>query len=158
MTVHKKTNKNKNKITRYVIILIVLLALAGGTYKVVSDHHHSKKSSTAQSSQTSTTKPSTSSSNTTSSGSSSATPGAPAGSIKNYTLVTSNPDYEIQQLPNTNQYLITLYPIVNNPSEYSTYNDQLKQFKQEALQYLTGKGINVNNLEITYDPSAATNL
>jgi hypothetical protein len=76
-------------------------------------------------------------------------------SIKNYTLITENENYKIRTLNGT--YVITLYPIVNSPDGVS-YNDQLKQFKKEALNYLGSRGVDTTNITIVYDPPAAANL
>ncbi len=77
----------------------------------------------------------------------------PAGSIKNYTLITENENYMIQELDGA--YKITLYPIINNPSESASYQQELHDYKQAALQYMTQHGINVKKVSITYDPPEA---
>lgn len=82
----------------------------------------------------------------------------PKDAVKNYALVTENDEYKIRRLEGTNKYTITLYAIINNPSQYDMYRDQLKEYKQKALDYLKGKGIDVNSLEITYEPDEAKSL
>jgi len=77
----------------------------------------------------------------------------PSSDVPAYTLITQNQDYEIQEL--NGSYTITLYAIINNPSDSASYTQQLHQYKQEALQYLTQHGVNINNVSITYDPSQA---
>jgi hypothetical protein len=77
----------------------------------------------------------------------------PRSSIQNYTLITQNSDYEIQELDGA--YTITLYPIVNHASEATSYRQELHDYKQEALQYLTQHSVNINRVSITYDPSEA---
>jgi hypothetical protein len=81
----------------------------------------------------------------------------PDSSVKNYTLVTENEEYKIRRDQN-GDYLITLYPIVNNASQYGTYNDQLKTYKQHALDYLKNQNIDVTKVKITYEPTEAANL
>lgn len=76
-------------------------------------------------------------------------------SIKNYELITENEEFKIRKLGS--QYVITLYPIVNHPDQ-AAYEDQLRRFKQDALAYLTKNGININTIEITYDPPTAASL
>jgi hypothetical protein len=81
----------------------------------------------------------------------------PKDSVKNYTLVTENEEYKIRRDQNGG-YLITLYPIVNNSSQYSTYNDQLREYKKHALDYLKTQNVDVTKVEITYEPAEAANL
>lgn len=81
----------------------------------------------------------------------------PPDAVKNYTLVTENEEYKIRKDQNGG-YLITLYPIVNNSSQYSTYNDQLKEYKGHALDYLKKQNIDVTKVKITYEPAEATDL
>ncbi|HSE61260.1 MAG TPA: hypothetical protein VLA88_03110 [Candidatus Saccharimonadales bacterium] len=81
----------------------------------------------------------------------------PQDAVKNYTLVTENEEYKIRKDQNGG-YLITLYPIVNNSSQYSTYNDQLKEYKQHALDYLKKQNVDVTKAKITYEPAEAANL
>lgn len=75
------------------------------------------------------------------------------GSIKDYALITENDQYKIREL--NGAYTITLYAIINNPSEADSYHQQLHDYKQAALQYLTQHGVNVNKVSITYDPPEA---
>lgn len=77
----------------------------------------------------------------------------PSGSIHNYTLITQNEDYMIQELNGV--YKITLYAIINNPAESASYQQELHDYKQQALQYLTQHGVDTNKVTITYDPSEA---
>jgi len=76
----------------------------------------------------------------------------PKSSVPNYTLITQNQNYEIQEL--NGAYTITLFPIVSSSSSES-YTQQLHDYKQQALQYLTQSGVNVSKVNITYDPAAA---
>lgn len=68
----------------------------------------------------------------------------------------TNEHYRIEQKSQTN-YLITLYPIVNNP-EYSDYNAQLRAYKTEALDYLKGRYGNIDSYNFEWSPSNAANL
>jgi hypothetical protein len=76
--------------------------------------------------------------------------------VKDYTTLVENEKYKIREL--NDSYTITLYAIINNPSQYDTYKDQLKQYKQEALDYMKSKDIDTTKVKITYEPDEATNL
>lgn len=78
------------------------------------------------------------------------------GSIKDYELVTENEQFKIRKLGE--EYVITLYAIINNPNQADMYREQLKEYKQNALQYLTQQGINTNNIPIKYEPDEARTL
>jgi hypothetical protein len=55
-------------------------------------------------------------------------------------------------------YLITLYAIINSPSQYAEYQQQLKQYKTEALEYLETNNIDVDVSTINYSPEEAADL
>ncbi len=74
-------------------------------------------------------------------------------SVKNYQLITDNDEYKIRELGGT--YTITIYAIINNPSQTDSYHQQLHDYKQAALTYLTQHNIDVNKVPITYDPAEA---
>lgn len=76
--------------------------------------------------------------------------------IQEYKLITENEKYKIRQLGDA--YTITLYAIINNPSQYDMYRSQLKQYKEESLQYLKSTGVDTSKVKITYEPEEATNL
>ena len=82
----------------------------------------------------------------------------PQDAVKDYVLVTETDEYKIRQVPSTSNYIITLYAIINRPDQYSMYQDQLKEYKQKALDYLKSTGVNVDKATITYEPQEATNL
>ena len=83
----------------------------------------------------------------------------PQGAIKNYTLVTENEQYKIRHDEQSDSYIITLYAIINNPSQYDMYRDQLREYKQNALDYLkTEKKVDTSKANITYEPAEATDL
>lgn len=80
----------------------------------------------------------------------------PSSSIRNYELITENEQYKIRY--NGDSYLITLYAIINRPDQYSYYQDQLREYKQNALNYLKSKNIDVNKVKINYEPKEAEDL
>lgn len=82
----------------------------------------------------------------------------PADAIKDYVLIKETDEYKIRQLGATNKYTITLYAIINNPDQYDMYRDQLKEYKQKALDYLRSQGVDVNTIEVTYEPDEAKDL
>ena len=73
-------------------------------------------------------------------------------------IIPENEQYKISQYKNTNKYVVTLYAIVNNPNQYDAYKEQLREYKQNALAYLKGQGVDVTKAEIQYDPSEAASL
>ncbi|AKM80566.1 TPA: hypothetical protein DDX46_00445 [Candidatus Saccharibacteria bacterium] len=77
-------------------------------------------------------------------------------SIKNYKLLTENETYKIREL--SGKYYVTLYPIINRPDQSNTYVDQLKEYKQSAINYLEKNNIDTKNTKIYYEPSEATDL
>ena len=82
----------------------------------------------------------------------------PKESIKDYKLITENEQYKIRFDEKSNSYLITLYAIINSPDQYSMYQDQLREYKHDALNYLKDTGKDVNTLEIKYEPEEAAQL
>ena len=54
-------------------------------------------------------------------------------------------------------FSVELYPIVNNP-EYSNYDKQLRDYKDEVLAYLESRYGDTNNLNITWLPEDAQNI
>jgi hypothetical protein len=77
-------------------------------------------------------------------------------SIQDYNLITENETYKIREL--NGEYYITLYAIINRPDQTEMYHDQLRQYKQDALNYLETKNINITEVEIHYEPSEAADL
>lgn len=55
-------------------------------------------------------------------------------------------------------YEVELFAIINRPEQYDEYKQQLAQYKQEALDYLTNQGLDVDNIEINYTPEEAKDL
>lgn len=82
----------------------------------------------------------------------------PEDAITDYRLITENDQYKIRREGDTNRYIITLYAIINRPEQYEDYKNQLRDFKRSALDYLTAQGVDVNKLEITYEPEEAAQL
>ena len=79
-----------------------------------------------------------------------------SSSIKDYRLVTENETFKIREL--SGDYYVTLYPIINRPDQNSTYQDQLKEYKQNAIDYLKKNSIDIQKTKIYYEPSEATDL
>jgi len=77
-------------------------------------------------------------------------------SIKNYTLVTENETFKIREL--SGEYYITLYAVINRPDQSDMYHDQLRQYKQAALDYLAKQNINISEATIHYEPAEAADL
>lgn len=53
---------------------------------------------------------------------------------------------------------INLYAISNSPSQYDEYVAQLKQYKNEALEYLTARYGNISTFTINWTPPQAKDL
>lgn len=67
-----------------------------------------------------------------------------------------NERYRIEQR-SERSYAVELYPIINNP-EYSDYDAQLRDYKNEVLRYLQSRYGNIDNFNITWIPEDAANL
>lgn len=67
-----------------------------------------------------------------------------------------NEHYKIAQNSTTN-YTITLYPIVNNPGQ-SDYHAQLKAYKTETLNYLSGRYGDISHFTFTWNPPDAKDI
>lgn len=80
----------------------------------------------------------------------------PEESIKNYELIIENEQFKIRKLGST--YTITLYAIINRPDQYDFYKDQLREYKQNALDYLKNNNINPETTNIIYEPDEAKDL
>ncbi len=85
-------------------------------------------------------------------------PEQPETPVKEYELITENEKYKIRREPDSNNYTITLYAIINRPEQHDQYHEQLREYKQEALQYLQSNGVDASKLDITYDPAEAKDL
>lgn len=71
-------------------------------------------------------------------------------------VIVENDHYKIKKTGN--DYVITLYAIINKPEQYDEYVSQLKAYKAEALDYLTKNNINTGSNPVIYEPSEAQNI
>lgn len=55
-------------------------------------------------------------------------------------------------------FVISLYAILNNDSQLEYYNEQLKIFKKEALEWLQNKGVDTEKTNIEWLPPEAKDL
>jgi len=141
------------KITKTGLIILPALALALLIVVIIYKHDQNKTTSKLTSANTVSTR------RATSEGKSFDVPTTvPQSAITDYILITDNPDFKIRQAPSTTNYIVTLYAIINRPDQYNDYKAQLSQYKQEALSYLKNNGIDTSKINITYEPSEATNL
>lgn len=67
-----------------------------------------------------------------------------------------NERYRIEQM-DTQSFNVTLYPIVNNPA-IDNYEQQLKEYKQDVVTYLTDRYGDISSFDITWTPSNAENI
>ncbi|GEM_PF-3342535 len=76
-------------------------------------------------------------------------------------LPYENTHFKIDYVPVTTEtgkdftYIITLYAIINGPADRPRYEAQLKQYKQEALDYIRSQQADPATLTITYMPTEA---
>lgn len=56
------------------------------------------------------------------------------------------------------EYTISLYAILNGDSQLAQYNKDLKQYKQDSLDWLKSFGVNPDKLKIMWLPDDATKL
>ncbi len=69
-------------------------------------------------------------------------------------LPHKNADFQVIFLEGSNIYQITLYAILNNPNQVESYKQQLKQYKQEALDWIKSKKVDPSTLKIKWLPEA----
>jgi flagellar basal body-associated protein FliL len=81
----------------------------------------------------------------------------PPNAIKDYSLLVENENFKIRHNEGS-QYVVSLYPIVNNSQQYDEYQEQLRQYKQLALDYLKQQGLDPIKLDIIYEPAEAKDL
>jgi len=55
-------------------------------------------------------------------------------------------------------FTITLFATLNRPSQYEQYQQQLKDYKQLALAWITQQGVDPADIKINYIPSEAKDL
>ena len=75
---------------------------------------------------------------------------------KNASYPIENEHYKIEQV-SSSYYRVSLYPIVNNP-EYSSYDSQLKAYKNEVLDYLADRYGTTSNFKLDWSPDEAKNI
>lgn len=73
-----------------------------------------------------------------------------------YTTLVENEKFKIRKL--SSDYTITLYAIINSPSQYEAYKSQLKEYKTEALKYMSTQKIDTTKVKINYEPQEAADL
>ena len=47
---------------------------------------------------------------------------------------------------------ITLYAILNKPSQYGAFKEQIRSYSKEALDWIRSKGADPDNLDIKWEP------
>lgn len=157
-TAKKASKKRARKSLVLVMAVLVILALGTGAYLFISRGKNSARDAKSTS-QSGGEQKQPEGPKQTSEGQTFPVPqDLPDNAVKNYALVVENDEYKIRRLEGTNKYTITLYAIINNPDQYDMYRDQLKEYKQKALDYLKSKGVDINKAEITYEPDEAKNL
>jgi hypothetical protein len=70
-------------------------------------------------------------------------------------LPVDNSHYRIdysQSSDNSIEYNVTLYALINGPSDRTRYLQQLKQYKAEALKFLQDNGVDISTASITFTP------
>jgi len=151
--------KQKKNYLPAVLISCLVLLVGGCSYALYHNNATKKQSqSIGNSTQKDTTKKTTSldQNSTGNTGTSVDTGTTPTPSVGDpYPIV--NAHYKISQL-NASTYDITLYAISNSPSQYNEYIAQLKQYKQEALAYLTNRYGDISKFAINWDPPNAKTL
>ncbi len=68
-----------------------------------------------------------------------------------------NSHYRIDK-KSSSSYEVTLYAILNNPSQRDEYTAQLRQFKKEALEYMKERFGSIDALTFTWSPPEAKDL
>lgn len=62
-------------------------------------------------------------------------------------------DYALADNNNSVTYNVTLYALINGPSDRERYLQQLQQYKAEALRFLQDNGVNIDTASISFTPS-----
>lgn len=68
-----------------------------------------------------------------------------------------NSHYRIDK-KSASSYEITLYAVLNNPSQRDEYTAQLRQFKKEALDYMKERFNSISSFAFTWNPPEAKDL
>lgn len=153
-----KMKKTNNKILRRFIILLALVVVVGAGLFIYIKSTQEGDTVTPNDTQDKTEKITEDRTyETTSEGKTITVPdNVDSSSIKDYRLVTENETFKIREL--SGEYYVTLYPIINRPDQSSAYQDQLKEYKQNAVDYLKKNNIDTQKTKIYYEPSEATDL
>ena|SRR5687767_14099317 len=147
--------KTRSKKPLFITITVILLLLLGGLYALYKAGYIKLPGANSEQTNADNQKPR----EAVSEGSTFPIPDdIPQESIKDYKLITENEQYKIRFDEKSNSYLITLYAIINSPDQYSMYQDQMREYKQNALDYLKDTGKDVKTLEIKYEPEEAAQL
>ena len=150
-----RSNNKKSSKKKYSIAAIILLLVLGGFFAWQLWQAKTSKSTLA---------PVTTSASSEQSSASTAEANQPAEEQKNqdtsaeYTVLTENETYKVRQHNPDNSYVITLYAIINRPDQYDAYQDQLREYKQAALEYLKSQHVDIKTAKITYEPAEAADL
>lgn len=76
--------------------------------------------------------------------------------IEDFKFITENEQFKIRQIGN--DFTITLYPIINRPDQRDMYLDQLREYKQNSLDYLKNNGFDRTKGRVIFEPNEAQNL
>jgi hypothetical protein len=154
----------KKKSLILIIALLLVAVLASGAFALHrSQNRKAAYSTSGDASQKSDTKKSTSVTNP-SSGSTSTSQTSGTVAVGTVPPPTNNDPYPITNehyrinKTGDKQFDITLYAIINSPSQHDEYTAQLKQYKQEALAYLTSRYGSTAQFTFTWNPPAAKDL
>lgn len=66
--------------------------------------------------------------------------------------------YIERKADNNDVYKITLYAIINRPSQYESYLEQLKIYKKQALDWIRENNVDPGKIQIEYMPPEAKDL
>lgn len=74
-----------------------------------------------------------------------------------FELPISNSRYKIDavQIGESVTYQVTIYAILNRPSQAESYRQQLHEYSAEALEFLKAKGVDPNKYKIEFNPPNA---
>lgn len=162
--------KNSKRTLIFLLLVILLIALAVAAYFfLIKDRKSQTTTSNPQQTEQSvrtnsldnTNKASGQNQNTASDASDSSdevsTPTPAPNPGINDTYPITNSHYRISQINNTT-YTIDLYAINNGPSQYNEYEQQLKDYKREAISYLTSRYGDISQFNISWSPPNAGDL
>ncbi len=155
MSYRTSSASKKSKKVTIIALLVILVVGAGLAYGIKTRNHNSTSASPDGQETSNIGQPPTY--RTESEGQKIEVPeNVPEESIKNYELIIENEQFKIRKLGST--YTITLYAIINRPDQYDFYKDQLREYKQNALDYLKNNNINPETTNIIYEPDEAKDL